>query len=481
MSLSSALNVAQTALGAKQTEAAVLSRNIANASQAGYTRKSAMLSTIHSSSGSSGGLYVQSIARAANSALYTNLITSTSAGVTREAYLEGVNRLSWTIGDPEHNLSPAAALGDLETAFQQYSAKPQDTVLANEALVAAKDLVTKLNQSTEAVQAERARSDGAIANSVEKINILLSDIEAFNQEVLKGADAGNDVTDAMDSRDRAVLQLSEEIGIHTEVRGNNDLIITTDSGVMLFETTARSVEFTPTHTFVAGTVGNAVVIDGVPVAGSGATMPISEGRIVGLMAVRDEVSVTYQMQLDEMARGLVEAFAEPGGTGIFTYPGAPAIPPSGIAVDGLAASIEVDPAVDPDQGGVLERLRDGVNHNYNPAGNTGYSERLTMLVGKLDAPTTFDAGTEVDPTNSLKAFSASSTSWLEGIRKNADADAERQSITMGRASEALSNATGVNIDEEMQTMLSIERSYAATARLINTVNKMMDEILRMAD
>ena len=61
----------------------------------------------------------------------------------------------------------------------------------------------------------------------------------------------------MDSRDQAVLELSAEMGIKTQTRENNDLVITTESGVMLFETTARSVTFEQTNTFSASTEGNA--------------------------------------------------------------------------------------------------------------------------------------------------------------------------------------------------------------------------------
>ena len=59
-------------------------------------------------------------------------------------------------------------------------------------------------------------------------------------------------------------------------------------------------------------------------------MRSGSGRLIGLAAVRDTYAVTYQNQLDEIARGLIEAFAEsdqsaspslPDAPGLFTYPG----------------------------------------------------------------------------------------------------------------------------------------------------------------
>jgi flagellar hook-associated protein 1 FlgK len=47
------------------------------------------------------------------------------------------------------------------------------------------------------------------------------------------------------------------------------------------------------------------------------------------------------------------------------------------------------------------------------------------------------------------------------------------------AQTALSNATGVNIDEEMQKLLVVQESYAATTQVIQAAAKMMDELTSM--
>ena len=49
-----------------------------------------------------------------------------------------------------------------------------------------------------------------------------------------------------------------------------------------------------------------------------------------------------------------------------------------------------------------------------------------------------------------------------------------------RASEALSNATGVNLDEEMTLLLEIERSYQASTKLIATIDNMFEALLSAA-
>ena len=41
-----------------------------------------------------------------------------------------------------------------------------------------------------------------------------------------------------------------------------------------------------------------------------------------------------------------------------------------------------------------------------------------------------------------------------------------------RAAQALSNASGVNLDDEMAHMLSLENAYQASAKLLSTANAM---------
>ncbi len=495
MSLSVALRVAQSALAARQTETSTVSRNIAGAQDASYSRKSVMLSTMVTQSGQSGGLRVEGIGRVTDNALYSSLLRSTSVGSSQQSVLEGLEKLAQTFGDTELEISPAAMLGDLKTALQNAASDPNDTILAQDLLTSAKNMVDVLNQSSAAVQTVRAEADAAISDSVDKINKLLGQLEDLNSVIIRGNQSGNDVTDALDSRDQVLLSLSEEIGIRTLSRADGDVVVYTDSGVTLFETTAREVSFQPTNTFTAGTSGNAVYIDGVPVAGDDAVMPVTSGRIHGLTELRDDYAETYQSQLDEIARGLIESFAEsdqsaggnPDQAGLFTWSGAPAVLPTSTLSVGLASEIRINVNADPDQGGDLDLLRDGgisdpldPNYDYNPTDLAGYTGRYQDFLDALDAPRVFDAGVDLDPTDTLTGFASSSVSWLESNRQTVTSNLEVQSVIVGRTAESLANTTGVNIDEEMTLLLDIERAYAAASKLISTVDAMLDDLLAVA-
>lgn len=325
MSLTIALNSARSSLMAAGVQSSVISRNVAGTQQVGYSRKNAM---IVSQPGS--GVYVSGIQRAASAGLFNNVVKAVANTATQDALYNGLQKVAAvTIDDPELDQSAAAQLAKLKSALQQYTSAPDNVTFAQAAVKAANDVAVSLNDATKTVQKTRAEADADMATSVRTINELLAQFEPLNTAIVKGTISGSDVTDYLDMRDSILSRLSEEVGITFTTRANNDMVIYTDSGVTLFERTARTVTFEPTNSYTAGLTGNAVVIDGVPVTGANSVMPISSGKLAGLATLRDDKLVTYQNQLDEIARGVIEVFAEqdqsggggPNLTGLFTYAG----------------------------------------------------------------------------------------------------------------------------------------------------------------
>jgi flagellar hook-associated protein 1 FlgK len=68
----------------------------------------------------------------------------------------------------------------------------------------------------------------------------------------------------------------------------------------------------------------------------------------------------------------------------------------------------------------------------------------------------------------------------QSVRADAAGRAERQQVVAQALHDARLNATGVNIDSELQKMLQIERSYAANANVVQTAARMLDELLAIA-
>ena len=486
MSLSAALDGAIAGLSVASAQISVVSRNIANQSNANASRKIANVVTVN------GFPTVTSVSRASDDALVKNLLSANGDQAQQSAISDSLTQLEATLGTPTNDsTSPAALIGTLQSALQTYAASPQTIAGAQAAVTAADNLAQGLNSASATVQSVRQQADANIASSVSTINSVLSQFKQLNDTIVNSP-AGSDLTDLQDQRDTLLQKLSSDVGITTVTRGNNDMAIFTDSGVTLFDKTARSVTFSSTANFSAATQGQAVYADGVPITAQGSPLAIHTGRLAGLVSVRDNLAVTYQKQLDEVARGLITNFQEtdqsanptqPNQAGLFTNAGSLTVPAAGVAVPGLAENIQVASSVDLTTGNP-ELLRDGgISSNgaapyvYNPVpGQAGYTSRLTELITNLSQSLTFDGSAGAGTQTSVTNYAASSASWLGTQVSQASTAASYSTAVQNTSSTALSNATGVNLDNELSKMLELEQSYQASAKLLTSINSLYSSL-----
>src|SRR5271170_3654791 len=464
MSLSTAFNVISSSFAVNSAQTAVVSNNIANANTPGYSREIANVAT-----NSYGGADVASVTREANAALLEQVSSSTSQAATQQAISDGLSTLAATVDDSssasstsgadQNGASPSAMLANLQSALATYEDSPTSSSAANAVVSAASDLASSLNSGSATVTQVREQADQNIATSVGTINSLLSQLTAGN------------VSSAEDTRDSIVTQLAQQIGVSTVTAANGSESIYTDSGVTLFQDAPSVVSFTPTPTLIDGVSGAPVTVDGVPITGANSPMPVQSGALAGYAALRDTLAPEYQAQLDQIAGGLINAFAEsdqsatptlPPLPGLFTTPGATSLP-SMTATTGLAVAIEVNPNVDPSQGGNPNLLRNGgisdpgnPAYTYNSTGSASYTGRIQALVGEIDATQTFDPAAGLGSSSSLADYANASVSWLQGENQQASDSSSYQNALATQATSALSNATGVNLDAEMTNMLNLE-------------------------
>jgi flagellar hook-associated protein 1 FlgK len=77
----------------------------------------------------------------------------------------------------------------------------------------------------------------------------------------------------------------------------------------------------------------------------------------------------------------------------------------------------------------------------------------------------------------LRATGVELVSGQQSARAEAEARAARQAVVADTLRDVRTNATGVNVDNELQRMLQIEKSYAANANVVQTAARMLDELL----
>ncbi len=68
-------------------------------------------------------------------------------------------------------------------------------------------------------------------------------------------------------------------------------------------------------------------------------------------------------------------------------------------------------------------------------------------------------------------------SWLQDKRSGAIGDVEYKQTLLDRTKEALSNETGVNLDQETLRLLDLERSFQASSKILQAVDEMLRTLL----
>ena len=452
MTLSSVFNIATSSLATNAERAAIVSRNIANADDPSASRKTAMLAT-----GAGGAAEVAAIVRDVDLALVALARSSNANNERLQSISSALNQLDAVIGDPAGVLSPSSQLAAFRDSLMVYAATPYDESAGRSALNAALSLASGLSAAANAVHDVRERADQELRGSVDRINTILADFEGLNAQIVTRTPNGDDITDLLDQRDRLITELGGLIGVRTLTREDNDTVILTENSLTLFETSARIVTMDDTPVLNTSSTGATIYVDGMAVTGAAAGLGPINGKVAGLIAIRDDIAPKAQAQLDEMARALVINFREtdqtgggaPDQPGLFTATGLTSVPSIGTAVPGLASRILVNPAVDPNSGGSVSRLRDGAitgpgntSYLYNTGANASFGDRLNELVDSFSTDVSFDLSAGISTNVDVMSFAANSVAWLQEARNITDRDAQQSQATYDRATVSLSNAAG---------------------------------------
>jgi flagellar hook-associated protein 1 FlgK len=493
MSLSAAISTAQSIFSNTGLQSAALSKNIANASNPDYARRVGTLAI------DSSGAQKLIIERTYDNGLVKQVMNSTAEASGQEVLHQKLEGIKSLLGGNDYETAPSTYMKTLRDNLQAYATKPNESTLAATVVSSAKDVANSLNGISSEIQSMRGTIDREISDLLEKLEGMLTQFDLVNGAIKAGTALGKDVNNELDMRERYLKQISEIIGVRSFTRDNNDMALYTTDGTMLFDMGARAILFTPQPAYDANTTGNPIVIDGQEITAGSAGNSTSQGKLQALLQMRDDIIPTYQNQLDETARGLVEMFQQEDQTGgganpipgLFTWTGYAAgdpIPTTGTLSPGLSASLKVNDTLVKSLAGNPTLLRDG-GYDVDGLGmatgvylgnvnnEAGYSDLLDGYVAAFEAERDFDPAAMIDARTSIGEYSTASVGWLEQLISESAAANENKSAQLTRVTEALSNTTGVSLDEEMALMLDLEQSYKASSKLVATVDEMIQALL----
>lgn len=483
MTLNGALSNALSGLNASARATINVSSNIANALTEGYGRRE--LTVESRMSASHGGVAITGTLRHVDPVILADRRLADAELGSANDLADFAARMEAGIGLPGEAGSLSQAIADFDSALVTAASRPDSDERLGTVAHKAEALVNTINTISEGISSARENADAKIGDMVDQLNTSLNRVVDLNKKISSAIHKGQDTSGFLDARQKAVDDLSEIVPVHTVARDRGAIAIYSTGGAILLEGTAIEVGFAKTGTIepqmtLAGGHLAGITLNGRAINTSADGGALRGGRLGAQLQIRDETAPQLQATLDGLARDLAERFGPTGAdstiaagsAGMFTDWGSPFDP--GLET-GFASRMELNPSLAQD-GGSLWKWRAGIG-----ASTPGAVGDATLLNGLKQALSTNALPSSPALTSVLSSpdiLAAGLLSQASSLRLAAD-DTLAYVSSAQNTLKQLELGQGVDTDYELQKLMEFEHSYAANARVIQTVDEMLQAILNI--
>jgi flagellar hook-associated protein 1 FlgK len=503
VTIASALSIATGGLANVNSQLAVVSQNVANASTPGYAAEVATQQSVTADGHGLGvrtGLTIRNVDATLQSELFGQ--NATVGGLqTRQAALQAIDVAQ---GTPGQGTDIASLLGKLQDQFSTLLNDPSSAPQQGQVVSAATTLTRGINALSDTYTTQRQTAEEDIVSEVSTLNNTLGTIGDLSTKIISLKAIGKSTADLENQRDAALANLSQLVDIKVLQQPNGDVLVASSAGLVLpIHGTANPFSVDGCN-MQPGSYYPGGGIAGIMFGGTDVTSQLRGGQIGANITLRDSTLPTYQAELDEFAQNLADRFSAAGLT-LFTDPTTDPkadpinnptgkvlpqnpnqTPPNGYV--GFAATIQVNSAVQANP----SKVRDGDFAPLPPlTGNTAIISSVLNYTFGANQPNGAQWGSNTQnlgPTGTLNApYAAPAT--LAGIASTVlAAQAQESAATTAQTdteqavqttlATKLSTQGGVNMDTEMSHMIQLQNAYGANARIISTVQAMFNQLLQ---
>jgi flagellar hook-associated protein 1 len=448
--LNSLLHTALDGLKAQSFGLQVTGQNITNVNTPGYARRDAELQT--RGQGLS-GVDVSGMRRITDAVIERRQFQSNGLASAASEQDSQLARLE-SLFDDAGGTGLADSLSALYSSFSGLANNPNDPTARANVLARAEQLTTRINDTADAIASGRADLLTKAQSVVNDVNERAQQIAKLNQEIARVKAAGGDTANLEDQRQQVLLDLAPMIDVTTIAQESGAILVQASGTTLVDEMQARtlSVDLAPGGDLrlLAQTGGGSQ---------TDVTRYLTGGKLAGIKEARDSDFKEIGARLDAFALGVANqvntqhaaGYGLDGVTGrlFFDVSGGDARSlklssqvagnPNAIAASGSAAAVPggSDNAI------LLSRLA------LQPAvGTRSSSEAYSDLIGDV------------------------------GQRKRSAADNLVVRDAVAAQMTAMRESTsGVSLDEEMVALSKYQRAYEASAKVISTVDQLLEELM----
>jgi flagellar hook-associated protein 1 FlgK len=463
------LNLGSRSLQTQQQGVAVAGQNLANVNNPAYARQRVAIQTsltIGSELGPQGtGAEAVAIVQIRSSILDSQIQSETSVRGSLAAqqlalqYAEAnlgtqIDRLA--SGNGTQGVSGAHSLADsfsdLFNSFQSVSANPTSMAERQTLLMQAVNLTTQFNQIDQRLGNLQSSLDQSVQDDVASANQLLTDIAKLNNQISTSEISANGVAnDLRDLRQQKIEDLARFVKMEVTTGEHGSADISISGTTMVWGNLVA-------ETLQAYDAGGGQIL--ICTASTAAPLTLTGGSIQGTIDARDGAVASLRTSINSLASLIISevnaihaaGFSLTGSTGANFFSGTTA------ADIGVNAALVDDPSL---------LQASGV------AGATGDNQAalgLAQLANKRHA--------SLNGQTLSQGYSQTVAALGQSL-SSVNSQLSDQEVVENMLLQQRSSISGVSLDEEMADLTKFQKAFAASARLITTVDEMLDTIVNM--
>lgn len=463
------IEIAKSGMNAARNQLNITAHNIANVSTPGYTRQQAIQVTktpIHSlgikdrlGNGVIGqGTDISTVVRVRNEFLDSEYRTYLSTTNSNYHLSLGYSHIESILNEPS-DVSLSSNISSFWNSLSELGSKVTDMSARATFIQSSLSFTTALNNMGDKTAKLKSQYMQELETVVNKINLLTNEIYDLNKQISDLETVGNPANDLRDTRDNLIDELSKLVDIETYQNETGGVSVLAGGKLLVGENTKRQIKLT---TDVNNDSYKVIWSDELD------QFSIKGGHLHGALLTINNTIKDFENDLNSLVTAMTQKFNEVhqkgfdlnGNSGLEFFvskDGGPltinniTINPKILEDESLIA-LSSDATISGDNGNLNELLKVKDEKLLDTSGNSKLtvSEFYNYTVSKIGL---------------------NSKSYTQAY--------ENANATLKNVATQKDSVSGVSMDEEAANLVMFQQVYNASAKVLQTVNEMLETLINI--